>query len=632
MNPLPALASAAPTRPGSDRARPPHAGGDPRPSRACACPTLAALVTLAVPAVVALPPSALAAAPSTQSPLEALAENPRQAERLKQPGDAFLRDGKGGLQLDPLFYASEAFGTEERYGLFPRFPVDPRESPAPDSARVRAALQIGNEAGDPLMREPLEERGNGNRTPYAAGHVQAAFGPGFQAFLDARQDDHFSYGTFSRRVDRLGDRPWSDAAWLGENLPLQSLLRAGGDLYHRGGRLTFSHARGTVWGLGASGERYPLKAQGTEISAGNGESFALSLRHYRYDPLSEFSEFRLRGEVQEVHLRSEAGAGTPWRTGLQWGYRVRDLSGPAVDPVDEHSYPMAFYGSRAFRSDDSARAARVAMRLAQEEGIFTARLRAEGDWKLGHGFSSEPTLRAYYRYAGDGEGLSPVERLAGLEDPEGEASFAPRGHGRGAGLAWRHAWTGSGPGGGVLLAALTAQGAGEWGVPRFEGEARTWLGYPVRVGAMEASRHALWQGGAAAEIGWEKPAGHASPSVRAQALKLHGRWREFSGAESRDLEWDPAVWSGGLLARACLFDDLELEARWNWVDAKTYRGFGETLRTPAHAEAHFAARHSLGERVSVSVALLNAFGEERREHPLGNPYRFRAMAGAQGRF
>jgi hypothetical protein len=289
------------------------------------------------------------------------------------------------------------------------------------------------------------------------------------------------------------------------------------------------------------------------------------------------------------------------------------------------------------------------MSLSQEEGLLGARLRTEAVWKLGHGFSLEPALRVYYRYTGDGSNLSPIETLPGLE---GEAEFAPKGHARGMGTQWRNAWKKPAIAGGEMGMALTGQGAAEWGTPRFENagdamnsngnigqegiadgnsgnESEIWLGYPVRTGVMGSSRHSLWQAGALWEAGWKKT---QAKSGHEQVLQITVRWREFFGEESHALEWDPAVWSGGLLARVCLFDDLELEARWNLVGEKFYRGFGETLRIQPHSETHFGARHSLGKRVSVSVALLNAFGEELQEHPLGNPYRFRVMAGAQGRW
>jgi hypothetical protein len=161
-------------------------------------------------------------------------------------------------------------------------------------------------------------------------------------------------------------------------------------------------------------------------------------------------------------------------------------------------------------------------------------------------------------------------------------------------------------------------------VPRFEGRDNLPVGgapsfWNSRAGVYRGSEHALqrWQASSFAEA-----------RVWLLRLRASAGWQDFFGAEADSLEFSPAPYFGETAVRLTLPRNFRAEARLQGMGPKHYRGFGVSLRTPPHLENHLALEQGLfANRVLARLAFFHAFGDEVLEHPLGNPLRFRIVAG-----
>jgi hypothetical protein len=69
------------------------------------------------------------------------------------------------------------------------------------------------------------------------------------------------------------------------------------------------------------------------------------------------------------------------------------------------------------------------------------------------------------------------------------------------------------------------------------------------------------------------------------------------------------------------------------VGPKEVRHWGPVFKVDSHLENHVSLSQTLfSEKLKLTVAALHAFGDDFREHPNGNPVRFRVAAGLDGTF
>jgi hypothetical protein len=104
----------------------------------------------------------------------------------------------------------------------------------------------GNEIGDLLYQELLEESATSNRTPMLDGGITTPTWNNFWVTAQGSQVDHFSSATLNERTNRNGSMSF---AWFGENLPAFSTAFAGGG--YRNGQKSASLLAGSdyLWAL-----------------------------------------------------------------------------------------------------------------------------------------------------------------------------------------------------------------------------------------------------------------------------------------------------------------------------------------------------------------------------------------------
>jgi hypothetical protein len=116
---------------------------------------------------------------------------------------------------------------------------------------------------------------------------------------------------------------------------------------------------------------------------------------------------------------------------------------------------------------------------------------------------------------------------------------------------------------------------------------------------------------------------------------VHARWRRCLGKDGRDLDFLPAPYVLGLHLRKKTATNLYLSIISNYVGPKEVRNWsedGDVFTVPAHWEHHVSLAHTfLQGRCRLHCTALHLLGREIREHPNGNPLRFRILAGGEWR-
>jgi hypothetical protein len=225
-------------------------------------------------------------------------------------------------------------------------------------------------------------------------------------------------------------------------------------------------------------------------------------------------------------------------------------------------------------------------------------------------------LEAYYRRPLPGYG-KPVEHIPGL----GSAVYREGGNQRGFSAA-----TGFRKGGPALSALTEAVWAGEWQAPIFRAALLdTAAGSILRAGTYGPSSHALWNGTLRMEARGE--------IASRAAWRLEAGGRRFFGAEAGAMEFRPSRYWATVGGTWDFPSDLRAEARVHRMGSKEVRGWGPVFKIPAHFENDLGLAQTLpGGHALLRLSLLHAFGSDLREHPNGNPVRFRVLGGAEARF
>jgi hypothetical protein len=378
---------------------------------------------------------------------------------------------------------------------------------------------------------------------------------------------------------------------------------------------SFRFLRGWWWTASpVSGQAYPWEGRSQALDLGLGK-WKLSLREEAWDSPAQrayyAAEWSRRSALLSVGSSEADRAGWKAEAGLE-GRALRSDS--AFVGKERTGFPFALRywrrpagpGAAGLELSGSARSDKEVLLLEQAAEL-------EEDGGRVRAFQR---VEAYYRrplpgYAG------PVEHIPGL----GAAVYREGGNARGF-----SATTGLRKGGPDLSAHTEAAWAGEWQAPIFRAALLdTVAGTLVRSGSYGPSSHVLWngslrlqaQGKIASEGGWRLEAGG----------------RMFFGAEADAMEFRPSRYWAMAAGTWDFPSDLRAELRVRRMGSKEVRGWGPVFRVPAHFENDLGLAQTLpGGHVLLRLSLLHAFGADVREHPNGNPLRFRVLGGAEARF
>lgn len=567
---------------------------------------------------------ALAAAASEQpDPATIPAESGFFRHRLAAPWEHFLIDGWQGFVSDRDFY--EARGSAVPF-LWPAHPF--LEIPAgrgwaeEKGIRLRAAL--GNEVGDAMLQELAEGDGDPgeNHTPFTAGEAAWSPLPGMRAHARMDQNDHFSFSTKGARSGLIGEGLRDDVAWFGGNVPPKSQADLG-VAYRRGEASLFAqYDKGWWWTSSpASGRAYPWEGGNLALALGWGPGVEVLVVDQRWESPAPDPSYAARWR------RSEIGLGLGGTLGRAWGWRAgaglqdRELESETLfRPFRERGVPAEL---RYWRSVDTGAAAGPLVSARGSAGARDAMAATEHQVKVeerlgGHAF--DQGFRAYYRH-----------RLPGFQVPEeafaGDSVFAaaasPGRHARG--FSGEAGYRGSRVG---VEAGMAAAFAMEWGLPVFHGAGLdSAFGGILRRGSYAGGAHALRNGSLRIFAG--------SPRAGQEAAfwRIEAGVRDFWGKEAAVMEYRPSRYWAAVGAGWDFPSDLIVEGRVNYLGGKEVRGWGPVFKVPAHFENNLGATQSLLDgRVRMSFSMLHAFGEEVREHPNGNPLRFRVLGGLDAAF
>ncbi len=532
------------------------------------------------------------------------AESPLLESRRLHPERVFIIDGANGVTLDEDFYLAPQehvrFGAAYRPPALARIPsLLPRNSfRASDPAGLWGfSTRMGNEVGDPYLLE-LVDPDVENHTPYTAGFLRFPLGGAVSGTLGLEQNDHFSYATVARRGGFAGATP-SELSWFGENIPPYSLLRGVIEGDAAGGRWRGDVDQGWWWNFSSlSGISYPFEGRRSrfDFDHSGGPGFTLSHHdaghprgHYSFSeneasarlPISwgENARLRLSAGVANRRLRADTLVKafeeweSPWRAEWEWA-RQSDLT-PGIQATGHLQW-------------------REGVGLAEQQ--ITYRPAWAWDW--------QPRIRAYY--------LIPRQGYSSVDDPVESWTRNPGWHARGVTTALTYSRQIAATG-----FTLEAKEAREWGLPLVTGGEVPRGSFP--------SPHML---------------GNRSLTLRTEGslienleYSLSAGVRRFFGTGTSHLEFQPAPFWLSLAWAKRFQSDLSLEASTTYMGSKQVRGWGEDFSIPSHWEHHvFLEQSFLEGRLRLHYGALNLFMPDLPEHPLGNPLRFRILAGAEAVF
>lgn len=157
--------------------------------------------------------------------------------------------GSDGIHASSELFSTDKLGTRL---LLNRFSV----TPSWKILEPGVWLSTGNEIGDMIYQDLLDDSKELNRTPLLEGGFRSPSFHGFFATVRYFQVDHYSSNTMYERKKNIGSAEYS---WFGENLPFFSTLYGG--LGYEQGKLKTSLVAGQeyLWIFGESGHWVPVK-------------------------------------------------------------------------------------------------------------------------------------------------------------------------------------------------------------------------------------------------------------------------------------------------------------------------------------------------------------------------------------
>jgi hypothetical protein len=541
-------------------------------------------------------------------------------DRLSNPHNHFLIDGEHAFVSGDEFHRLHA---EAPYFLWPAHPwmrILPGRGWLRDTTAYAFSGLVGNEVGDPLLGELSEPGARGNRTPATlGGFTWSPTGEwGVHAGLD--QNDHFSYRNFgARRALARVDRA-EDLSWIGGNLPPRSQLQLGAALRRHGGLMAGQFNRGWWWTTSpVSGQSYAWEGFNADFLYRMGDDFDILLTDQSWETPVTGTFHSARWRRMEVNMGFSGASPGGWRWRLETGWVRRDLYADSAFPTFEENRYLSRFRYRRAWAPEGTLPLRLETQgfLAYQEKMFAAQQATDLRFNFGK-HSLGPGVKAYWRNP-LGSYRDPVEFLAA--DSGLPAVFEPAKHARGATGTGEYRYRRD-----SFLASLGGFYALEWGAPIFRGSVvDTVDDVLLRSGVLGGSDHHLATYGGTLEAGGAA----GSPAW----WRVRGGLRGRQGRDEGSVEYRPSPWwVGGGLGLA-LPSGLRLEGNVHYMGPKEVRGWGPVFRVPARPEGNAGAVQSFFEdRLEVTASLLHAFGDDMREHPNGNPMRFRILVGARGAF
>lgn len=417
----------------------------------------------------------------------------------------------------------------------------------------------GNEVGDLLYQELLQDSHGANRTPMMDGGVRTPAWNGVWVTGQGSQVDHFSSATLSERTRRDGDMSF---AWFGENLPAFSTAFAGGG-YERGlGSASVLAGSDYLWVLTRSRRWVPVRiSPRVQGDAAYGRA-SLHVAYERQDFADQV--LQTTGTKQEVSgsLRYACptlcaapgvrlGAGLAFRHendsgAVPWGLRGSStLAWPWLETSVRGGKWFRWEGHAGMNDRDWL--VRDSLEMEKRQGAFTLR----GGWLNQLGTALDPMAYDFEAYNNDTLDLLPRDGYLHLEKLYAHLSYTR------AAFVW-----------GLSGWSWLAKGAETFALAdTFVENDET-----LRRGNVERIQEWLGGSGTSALVHW-----NYDDWFRAGA---EGGWEYFYGP-LKQAEVEPAQAFAKLMASWILLGTLSLDHEWMYRSAAQWNQEVSTLRVPA---------------------------------------------------
>ncbi len=570
------------------------------------------------------------------SPNEVWAEGPIYKHRLDHPDAHFLVDTYNGHITGEKFYQRPG---RKRMFLWPQHEFHDYRSQFSRANRLDHRLffsgHLGSEVGDPHIQELVHPLGSPNKTPLSYATASLSPREDLWVFAAIEQNDQFSMTTYDWRRSIIRRQ---DAPWFGGNIPTRSITDFG--FRFTGAPLTVNAHGSFFWNWTVSpysGAQIPWRGHHLNVESEYREKLGFEFEWQNWEDILVVSpEGRWRQGWARLYYKVPKFVGYPgWnlKTFIEWNGAEVDLSdsfsaapesGPGFPSIRAEGFNRAHAGAQMahhWTSPDSLRRllSRAQVKLFDRSTHVDATTRWEEGKSWGLYFGN---LRLFTENASD---LGPdVSEIWG--SPIGkEANYAP--DFRQSGLLGE-------VGARITRSRLTLGGqiggALEWGIPFFDEDTVFSFGKRslFRSGQLRHFHESTASLFRIYEASW-----NASANTR---MQVSYKQREFYVPAGHRLDFVPArhMVSWGVNTR--FPSNLHLNLKSHWVGEKRVNGWDEasgTFIVPSHFEHNATLVQTfLQERIATHYSVLHAFGKEIREHPAGNPLRFRIDAGADFRF
>jgi hypothetical protein len=530
-------------------------------------------------------------------------------DRLQEPQNHFLLDGEEGFVAGREFYQNIGEAMPFLWPVHPflRFGPDRRWETDSSLLAFSTTGAVAPDEGGPLSQ------------------AEIAWSPLEEVRLHAGLDQNALYSRDTRPFRRSVSTAASgdEWAWYGSDAPIRSQAELGGAFSRRGSTLAAQFNRGWWWTTSpVTGEAYPWEGFNADFFYHAGDGFDLSLAEQQWDSPTPFQFYKTHWRRSELNMSFLGSSEGSWVWRFDIGYERRALSSEgAFAGFEEKTYPVRFRYRQDWEAPDSLPFRMINQgSLGYRQGLFLAQHGTELKQPLG---THQPMeyAKAYYRYR-FGSYYDAVEQLTA--DSQFVGTYAPGDQNRGVtgGAEYRE----------VRKSFLVGVGGNytlEWELPLFQGGLFDTLDGLIR-------RQGIYQG---SDFTLQNATGRIFASG---ALGEPGNWkaeagiRQFWGHDADSIEFLPSPWwvsAGAGYGFGWKPGRTRLDAQVAYVGPKEVRHWGPVFKVDSHLENHVSLSQTLfSEKLKLTVAALHAFGDDFREHPNGNPVRFRVAAGLDGTF
>lgn len=460
---------------------------------------------------------------------------------------------------------------------------------------------------------------DGSGEPYSAGEIGWAALEELRLHAGWEQNGLNSERAFPARLAMVGRDKADGLAWQGDGLPSKSLVNVGAAFRRRGGLMAAQYNQGWWWTTSpVTGRAYPWEGFNADLLYKVGEDFELNLVEQQWDSPIPHTYYKSHWRRSEITMGFLGSSERGWMSRFEIGFQRRSMeSDSAFGSFTEKTYPVRYRYRQDWAAPDSLPLRILSQgSLGMRERMFTAQHGVEFRETVG---THRPMqfLRGYYRRP-LGRHVEPTEGLR--PDTTWAAASRPGNHSRGAvaGAEYREVRE-------RFLVGIGGDYAMEWELPLFRADAFSdTLGIRLREGRYRASQYVLTNasgkvfasGGFADRATWRAQAG----------------LREFWGHHADSMEYRPSPWWAGAGAAWTTPGKTRLDAQVDYLGPKEIRGWGPVFTVRSHWENRISLSQTFAERLKASLSALHAFGADIREHPNGNPLRFRLVGSVDGAF